>query len=145
MFDLIPMSGHERSIWNYFDNLERNFFQNAFPSFATGDVQPRTDVTDEGDRYLLSAEFPGFNREDINIGLDGNMLTISATRKEENEEKKDNYIRRERRMGAYSRSFDISGIDTEAINAKYENGVLKLELPKKQATPLPPARQIEIQ
>ncbi|WRS26167.1 Hsp20/alpha crystallin family protein [Oscillospiraceae bacterium MB08-C2-2] len=142
MFDLIPMSGREKNIWNFFDNWEKNMFQNAFPA---GSMQLRTDITDEGDHYRLSAELPGFNRENIQVDIDRGILTISAQHNEEIEDKQDNFIRRERRFGTYSRSFDVSEVHTDAIAAKYENGVLTLNLPKKETSPLPPARQIQIQ
>lgn len=141
MFDLIPMSGREKSIWNYFDNWEKNFFQDAFPS---GSMQLRTDITDKGDHYCLSAELPGFHKEDIKIDIDRGILTISAHHDENVEEKEANYIRRERRIGTYSRSFDVSTINTDAISAKYENGLLVLNLPKKEVPPVPPSRQIEL-
>ena len=141
MFDLIPMSGRERNIWNFFDNWEKSFF----PNMPAGNMQFRTDIADEGDKFVLTAELPGFKREDIRVDLDRGLLTIHAQHNEETEEKKDNYIRRERHSGTYSRSFDVSAVNTEAIDAKYENGVLTMALPKKEATPLPPARQIAIQ
>lgn len=141
MFELMPLGNRERGLWGYLDNLERNFFQNMTP--ATGLL--RTDITDEGDHFLLSAEMPGFRKEDIKIDLGDGMLTVSARRNEETEETKGSYVRRERRMGSYTRSFDVSGIKTEEITAKYDSGVLSLRLPKEDAQPLPPGRQIEIQ
>ena len=64
---------------------------------------------------------------DVNDG----RLTISATRNNESEEKKDGYVRRERSYGSFTRFFDVSGIDEDAIKARYADGVLTLELPKK--------------
>ena len=86
-----------------------------------------------------------FQPEDINIDIDNNYLTISAERKYENTEKdkKGSVIRSERSYGSFSRSFDISGVVTDKIEAEYENGVLKLTLPKKEET-VPKARRLEI-
>ena len=80
-----------------------------------------------------------------NIDLTGDTLTVSAERKDEREEKGsgDKYLRRERYYGSYSRAFDVSGIDTDAIGATYKNGVLTLELPKKKEEK-PSQRTIEI-
>ena len=139
MFDLIPLSNSQRSLWNMWDNLEKSFFQNAMSVNHF-----RTDIVDEGGQYVIHAELPGFAREDIKIDIDKGTLTISASHKEETEDKKDNYVRRERRYGSFSRSFDMSEINTESISAKYENGILSLTLPKKEAPPVIPARQIEI-
>ncbi|HHY51789.1 MAG TPA: Hsp20/alpha crystallin family protein [Clostridiales bacterium] len=141
MFDLVPFRSDHRSIWNYFDEMERNFFQNFFPT--TGIL--RTDILDEGDHYLLSAELPGFSKEDIRVDLADGMLTIRAQRAEENEESRGNYLRRERRVGSYVRSFDVSDVKTDEITAQYRDGVLTLKLPKLDTQPIPPARQIEIQ
>ena len=84
-------------------------------------------------------------REDIGIDLDGTTLVITARHSSESGEKdKDgNYLRRERKFGSFSRSFDVSGVDTEHISAAYKNGVLELTLPK-QAAQVPQARRIEI-
>ncbi len=108
------------------DRLERAFFGD---STLNGFL---TDIEDEGDHYLLEAELPGFKKEDIKLDLDGDCLTISATRQSKSEEKKKGILRQERSYGSFKRSFDVSDIDTESIGAEYEDGVLKLTLPKKQ-------------
>jgi len=105
----------------------------------------RTDVTDEGDHFLLEADLPGFEKQDIHLDLNGDTLTIRAERHSKVEEKeKDKVVRMERSYGSYSRSYDISGIDAEDIRAKYENGVLQLTLPKKKEIPAA-SRQIMIE
>ncbi len=140
MFELIPFSNSRRNIWGYLDNLERGFFQSMTP--ATGLL--RTDIVDAGDHYVLSAEMPGFKKEDISIDLSDGTLTISAQRTEENEKAGGNYLRRERRVGSYMRSFDVSEVKTDAITASYTDGILSLKLPKIEEPPLPPSRQIAI-
>lgn len=141
MFDLIPFGRNERNLFGLLDNVERSFWDGSISNMA----QFRCDVQDKGDSYLLQAELPGFNREDIGIDLDGTTLVITARHNSESEEKdKDgNYLRRERKFGSFSRSFDVSGVDTEHIGAAYKNGVLELTLPK-QAARAPQARRIEI-
>ena len=111
-----------------------------------GDVsQFRCDIQDQGDRFLLEAELPGFKKENIKIDLNGNNLTISASHNSETEERdqKNGYIRRERKFGSFSRSFDVSGIDVSKIDAEYTNGILALTLPKKQPE-IPAATSINI-
>ena len=127
--------------------LERRFFRSMMDDFFHSDAPAafRTDVTDEGDYFLLEADLPGFEKQDIHLDLEGDTLTIRAERHSKVEEKeKDKVVRMERSYGSYSRSYDISGIDADAIGAKYENGVLKLKLPKKAELP-PASRKIEIQ
>ena len=140
MFGMIPFERHENNMFDLFDNFERNFFGSGSSLTAF-----RTDIRDEGDKFVLEAELPGFKKEEIKLDLKDNILTVSAQHTESSEEKdkKGNYIRRERKCGSFARSFDVSGIREEDITAAYHDGVLELELPK--ATPtIPAARQIEI-
>ena len=140
MFGMIPFDRRESSLFDMLDNFERNFFgssSNTASSF-------RTDIRDAGDKFILEAELPGFKKEDIQLDLKDGILTISAQHSDENEEKGSSYIRRERRYGSFSRSFDVSGIQEDHITAAYNNGVLELTLPKAQPV-VPAARQIEIQ
>ena len=131
--------------WRELEELERAFFERPF--FRTAPLsQFRTDVTDLGENYLLEADLPGFDKKDITLQLSGDTLTICAQRKADSEKADDKgqVIYRERSCGSYRRSFDISGIDAEGIKARYENGVLRLTLPK-QETQLPKTKQLEIE
>ena len=148
MFEIIPLT-HSRSFWSPFremDNLARAFFNEPFFS-EKAEVRPfRTDIrkTDEG--FVLDADLPGFEKKDIAIDLKDDVLTIMAQRHSEVEDsdKKENYIRIERSYGSYERSFDVSGIDTDKIKAKYENGVLSLTLPEKEPV-IPETKTLEIE
>ncbi|MCQ2418418.1 MAG: Hsp20/alpha crystallin family protein [Clostridia bacterium] len=128
---LVPYNRRNNSMsvfdpFREFDALERAFFgRRDMTEF-------RTDITDNGNEYSLQADLPGFNKEDIHIDLDDAVLTITAERHSEFEQKdrKGDYVRCERSYGTYSRSFDTTGVDTENIKATYENGVLRLTLPK---------------
>ena len=139
MFDLIPFERRTSNLFNYLDQMYRAFWGNSESSV----VPCSTDIIDQGNQYLLRTDLPGYNKEDIHIDMDGDRMTISAQHKEETQTDDNTYIRRERRYGSMSRSFDVSGIDTSGIQAKYENGVLELTLPKKEAT-VTPNRRIEI-
>lgn len=143
MFELVPYTRKRNlTFYNPFEELEemqRRFFgENAVRDF-------KTDIRDNGESYLLEAELPGFKKEEIAVNLEGDTLTIRAERSESTEEKdsKGNFIKRERVYGSFSRSFDMTGIRTEDIAAAYEDGILKLTLPKKQET-LPASRKLEI-
>ena len=112
-----------------FDDFEKNFWNsNELAEF-------KTDIKDNGNEYVMEADLPGFKKENIKIDIDNDTLTITAERKNENSEKDDkgNYIRMERSYGSFSRSFDVSGINTEEISASYNDGVLTLNMPKKTA------------
>ncbi|MCI8622952.1 MAG: Hsp20/alpha crystallin family protein [Provencibacterium sp.] len=143
MLDLMPWGRDERRLWNAFDNFSQEFFRGMDQT----SMEFKTDVLDRGDRFVLQAELPGFAKEEIQIGLEGDRLTIRAAHSEETEEKGEGdtrYIRRERRFGSFARSFDVSGVETGRIEAKYENGLLELALPKK-GKEVPESRNIAIQ
>ncbi len=110
----------------FFDRVFHDFFGDGFSNFDNFN----TDVIDKGDSYVLQAELPGFDKEEIKVDLDKDTLTISAAHKEEKKENKHNYIRQERRYRSYCRSFHIPGIRKENISAAYNNGVLEISLPK---------------
>ena len=145
MFELIPFErrGNRVSAYDPFrmlDEMERSFFGgNNHPAMSTF----RTDVTDTGDAFVLDAELPGFKKEDIKIDVENDCLTISAERKLDEEEKQKNFIKRERYYGSFSRSFDVSGVNVDGIEAAYNDGILKLTMPKKVET-VPPTRRLEI-
>ena len=144
MFEMMPFT---RSRGVDLDHPFRDLEELERSLFANGGVNAfRTDIRDTGDAYLLEADLPGMKKEDIRIDIDGERLSISAERSAVREEKDENggYIRCERSYGSFSRSFDISGIRGEDISAAYEDGVLKLTLPKQTQT-VPASRRLEIQ
>lgn len=150
MFEIIPLMNARPARYNPFKELaefERNFFGSFGPFFSSTSTIPfRTDIKELQNEYLLEAELPGFKKEDIDIQIEGDYLTIRAEHREESNEKdeKDNFLRRERSFGSYSRSFDISGIDTEKLSAKYQDGILTLSMPKKEPQK-PETKKLEIQ
>ena len=141
MFEMMPFEwNHTNDLLDSFANFERNFFGNTGRSF-------NTDIQDTGKEYVLEAELPGFKKEDIHVEVQDGVLTISAKHEEkqdEKDEKSGKYVRRERRYGSYQRSFTLDGVDPKSIQGSYENGVLKLTLPKEQPT-VPETHRIEIQ
>ena len=142
MFELMPFGDGRVSAYNPFRDFEemsRSFWDDSNVSAF------RTDITEKDGKYILEADLPGFKKEDISVDIDKDCLTISAEHKsEENEEDANSYIRRERYYGSYSRCFNVKGIDTEAITAAYNDGVLTLTMPKKEPE-IPAARRLEIQ
>ena len=142
---LVPYTRAFRDLAAYdpfraFGDLERAFFSvRALAKF-------RTDIRDEGDHFLLEADLPGFNKEDIHVDLNEGSLSITAERRSDFEQKdqKGSYVRCERSYGSYARSFDTSGIDTERITAAYKDGVLRLTMPKLQK-PEPTTKRLMIE
>jgi HSP20 family protein len=94
---------------------------------------PSVDVYETDNSYVLKADLPGIKKEDINLDVNNNTLTIKGDKIFEEKVEKDNYLRIERRYGSFSRSFTLSEkVDKENITANYKNGVLEVTLPKKE-------------
>lgn len=141
MFDLMPF-GRRDDWFRSLESMEKDFFNGfggSLDSFST-------DVLDKGNRYIVEAELPGFEKKDISIDVENGYLTVRAEHKEEKEQKEDGrYLRRERRYGSFVRSFDVSDIDEKEIKASYENGLLTLTMPKKEPSQRPAPRRIELE
>lgn len=108
----------------------------------------KTDIRDTDDSYELDIDLPGYKKDEINAQLKNGYLTISASKKTENDEKdkKGNYIRRERYNGTMSRSFYVGeAVHQDDIHAKYEDGILKLSIPKKTKKEVEQANYISIE
>ena len=105
--------------------------------------QPRINVIDLEDKYEISAELPGMNRDDVKIELNNNILILSGEKKEDHEIKDRSFYRRERSYGRFQRSFRLSPeVEADNIEAKFDSGILTLSLPKSEKTV---AKKIEIQ
>ncbi len=146
MFELRPFERRNNRMGAYdpWNEMERAFFGDGAWSRELSAF--KTDIQDKGDSFLLEADLPGFKKEDIHVDLDGDTMTIRAERHSEHEDqdKKGSYVRCERSYGSYERAFDVSGIDAPQITAQYADGVLKLNMPKKNAA-VSGTKQIEIQ
>jgi HSP20 family protein len=103
-------------------------------SLAAGNFVPAVDIYEDEHKLVLKLEVPGVKQEDLDVRVENQTLTVRGERKFEQEEKEENFHRIERRFGSFSRSFSLPvSIDTAAVNAKYENGVLAIEMAKKEA------------
>jgi HSP20 family protein len=92
---------------------------------------PAMDLVEEGDQFVLRADLPGVKESDVHVELEDDVLTISGERKSEHEQRRDGYHRIERSSGHFSRSLTLpEGIDPDSIHARFENGVLELNVPK---------------
>lgn len=139
MYGMTPYEKKTYDLFNAFHDFEDDFFN------GTSITSCKTDIKDAGDKYVLEAELPGFDKSDIKLDLNGDNLVITAEHSENTDEKDADgkYIRRERTYGSYQRSFDVSSVDTDKIDAEYKNGILILNLPKKKPD-APTARRLEI-
>ena len=118
------------------------------PALRSGaDRMMRTDIKEKDSGYELTIDMPGVSKDDIKAELDNGYLTVSADTDYSNDEKGEDgkYICRERYSGSYSRSFYVGeGVTQEDINAKFDNGTLKLFVPKKDVVPEKQTKYIAI-
>lgn len=128
-----------------FESALRRFFTPAPFEINTEPLQMRLDVSDKNDAYLVKADLPGVKKEDINVRIDGNVVQIDAEVKREKETKGDGdkVLRSERYYGTISRTFSLTqDVDDAKVDARYADGVLTLELPKKASSA---AKKIAVQ
>lgn len=116
--------GVSRLFNEMFNDTDSNFDHDT-------DWRPMANVIEKDDRFEIELAVPGMNKKDFNISIEKNTLSISAERKEENEEEEKNFTRREFVYGKFCRSFSLpETVDREKIEAEYKDGILKLQLPK---------------
>lgn len=141
MFGLSPYNKRNRVMMNRpsdffnfdsFNNFIDSFFNTDFFPQVQNVGQMKVDIKEQDNKYILEAELPGVNKDEITVELKDDMLTISVQKDERIEETKENYIKKERRYGSQSRSFYVENVKAEDINANFENGVLSISLPKKE-------------
>lgn len=132
---------------NDFDLFD-DFFSDPFFSRKTESKLMKTDIREKEGEYLLDIDLPGYDKQDIKITVENGYLTVNCKKEESNEEKdeKGNYIRRERYSGECSRSFYIGeDIETEDVKASFKNGILTLNIPKKEEQEkIPEKKYVEI-
>jgi HSP20 family protein len=132
------------SVFDDFFKPWNEWFDNGGLLARTMNV-PAVNITENKDEYMVSLAAPGLKKDDFKIAVEGNMLTISSEKEENKEEKDKKFTRREYSYSSFSRSFTLpEEINKEKIDAKYEDGVLKLSLPRKEEAKKPLAKQIEV-
>ena len=139
----------------YGENMFDDFFDGSFfgghsPLFGKHARNlMKTDIKEKSDGYELVMDLPGFTKDEVQATLENGYLTISAEKgldKDEKEKESGRYIRKERYAGACSRSFYVGeNLTQEDIKAKYENGILRLSVPKKEAKPVETKKTIAIE
>jgi len=151
MFGLVPfgtrkdLAKREDPFDRMFDVFNEPFFSSMMTPFHDWSSQSfKVDVKDNGDSYELTADLPGFKKENVALRYENSYLTIEASQNDAKDEKDEqgSYIRRERRMSSMSRSFYIDNIDEEKVDASFADGVLKIHMPKLKETAKP--KQITI-
>ena len=133
-------------MWSLFDD----FFEREWPSvfsqnFNTGMSLPMVNIKETAEDYFVEMAVPGLKKSDFNIVLDNQVLSISTETDEQKDLKEENYTRREFGYASFKRSFTLpETVDEGKIKAKYDEGILSINLPKKEEAKQKPARSIKI-
>jgi HSP20 family protein len=126
-------------------DMFQNFFDSDVDLFSRKFSDPAANIIEHSDAFELNLAAPGLKKDDFKIQLDNNMLTVSSEIEDEKQEVGKNYTRREYHFGSFSRSFTLpKSIDLEKIKADYDNGILKVMLPKKEEAKLEVKKEIKI-
>jgi HSP20 family protein len=124
------------------DKVFKSFFS-GFPEEREGYWAPIIDIEEDKDKIIVKVEIPGMRKEDIQVAVHGNILTVSGERKQESELKDRTYHRIERAYGKFSRTITLpSEVDADEIKASYKDGLLKIDLPKPESIK---PRQIDVE
>jgi HSP20 family protein len=142
---LVRFSNQVPSLFDrFFDNDFLNWSNHNFSD--TNTTLPAVNIKEDAEGFEVEMSAPGFDKGDFKIDLNNRLLTISSEKKVENETKKDQeFTRREFSYQSFSRSFTLpESVEEDKISAKYENGILSLNIPKKEEAKPKPPKQIEI-
>ena len=142
---MLPVIRSRNMMPNWIEEFFGNDFLDNRDSFVSSSI-PSVNVIEQADNFLIEVAAPGLRKDDFNIELDNQVLKISSERKEEREEKKDEKIlRREFSYSSFKRVFSLpESIEADKISAKHEDGILKVNIPKKDETKVKPIKQISI-
>jgi len=134
--------------WSKFFNdfIDKDIFDYSNRHFSnTNTTLPAVNIKEDDGGYMVEMAVPGMEKADFRINLENNMLCISSEKKSESEKKDDNYSRKEFSYQSFSRSFSLpESADESKIDAKYQNGILIINIPKKEEAKPKPPRYIEI-
>jgi HSP20 family protein len=116
-----------------------------FQALRLGINVPSANVSETSKEYLVELAAPGLERKDFKVAIDNHTLTISSEKKDEKKEEKEGYSRKEYSYSSFSRSFTLpDNVKEGNIDAKYQNGILKISIPKKEVTVSKPSREIAV-
>lgn len=128
---------------DFFDNdtfLTPRWFSREF-----NQTLPAVNIKETGKEFGVEFAAPGFKKHDFKINVEGNQLVISAEKEEEKNEDNDRFTRKEFSYNSFSRSFTLpQNVNTDHIDAKYNDGILKLSIPKKEETKHPSKKEIKV-
>ena len=134
------------SLPSWFDDfLGKSFGTEFMPNFNTGITLPAVNVIDGANEYVIEMAVPGLDKSDFDINVDNNLLSIGVEKETEENKNTENYTRREFGYASFKRTFSIPDtVDAEKISASYKDGIMKIELPKRDEAKKKPVKSIKI-
>lgn len=121
---------NDRFVPQSFNQMMQSFFEDSKVQPNAVDFLPKADVVEKEKHYEIHMALPGLKKEDIKISVEGDMLNVEGERRHSFNEETDKVLRRETSYGKFSRSFNVSKLDTSSVEATFENGILSITLPK---------------
>lgn len=143
MFNLVPFKRNKNlALRNFWGDVEGNLIKDFFDGDFLTSYMPafKVDIVDKGDNYIVKAEIPGFNKDEISVEVIDDKLVISAQSDKSETDEGQNYLRKERYFGKVMRTFVLDNVKSDQIKASYKNGILELYLPKKEKTQAKPCK-----
>lgn len=127
------------------NELFDNFFTNAWNTEERANFVPATNIVENEKDFRVELSAPGFNKTDIKVEVENDTLVISGEHKEETKEENANYTRKEFNYGSFKRSFSLpENVNTDNVEAKYENGILTITLPKIAEEKLKTVKEVKV-
>lgn len=144
MGNLVKTNKQFNNVASIFDNIFSNEAFNM-PKTSIGKTTPAVNIRENEDDLFLDFAMPGINKEDVQIKLDNDLLTVSSELKTDKKDQKGNFTRREFQYSSFKRSFILpETVDSTKVEADYKNGVLSVVIPKKEEAKPKPIRTIKI-
>lgn len=129
---------------SFFDGFGKDFFDDLMP-FNSNQSLPAVNIMDKENEYRIEVAAPGLKKEDFKVNMEGNILTVHSEKETRNEENNEKYARREFSYSSFTRSFTLpEGTDAENVNASYNDGILLIQVPKKEEARKRAPKQIAI-
>ena len=145
---MLPSMFGENLFDDFFDDFDKEFFGSRSPLYGKRAKNlMKTDVKETKDCYKVAIDLPGFKKDEVKVELKDGYLTVSAAKglDKDEEDKDGRYIRQERYAGACSRSFYVGDVEPKDVSAKFEDGILRISMPKEPKKELPQSSAIAIE
>jgi len=143
---MIPMLRNKRFLPSFDDDVFGKDLMRDFFDFESNPSVPDVNVREDKDKYTIEVAAPGLDKKDFNVDVQNNVLTISSEKESKDEDKEENFLRREFSYTSFHRSFSLpETVKVEDIKAKHEKGVLYVEMPKKKEAVEQASKKIDIE